>query len=348
MDRIIAHLDMDCFYCSCELKKRPGLKGFPIVVGSTGYRGVASAANYEAREKGVYSATPISEARKLCPRAVFLPVDMSYYKSESRKIMSILKDFSDDMQQVSIDEAYMDLTEFYKGFTDKKKMAKNIQDRILKETGLCCSIGMANSKVVAKIASDFRKPFGITVVDDAKEFLNPLPIESLPGIGKVTKKNYHRNGVMTIGDLANMDRFSVLDKFRIQGVRYLNIALGLDRSIIRHRGLSKSVGRERTFSEDIGDWDEIKNKLNNLCKRVYIDLKDYYFKTVSIKVRYSDFSTITRDVTLNTATQSEEAIMDSVNSLIDNCRSDKDIRLVGVKLSNLAYGLGNQTKLSMY
>jgi len=339
---------MDCFYCSCELKRRPGLEGFPVVVGSTGYRGVASAANYEARKFGVYSATPVSEARRLCPRAVFLPVDMQYYKSESRNVMSILERFAGDIQQVSIDEAYLDLTDVSKGFSSLEEMTTYIQTVILIETGLGCSIGVAESKVVSKIASDFKKPFGITVVRDVKAFLDPLPIDALPGIGKVTKKNYLKNGVHTIGDLARMEKFTVLDRFRIHGVRYQNIALGLDRSIIKHRGKSKSVSRERTFSEDLSDWNMIKGKLENLCRRVHLDLKDYFFKTVSIKVRYSDFSTITRDITLNTATQSEEVIRDNVSTLFDRCFSEKDIRLVGVKLSNLACGLGTQTELGMF
>lgn len=348
MDQVIAHIDMDCFFCSCEIKRDPSLAGKPVIVGSTGNRGVVSAANYEARGFGVFSATPISRARELCPDGVFLPVDFRLYRKESRAIMEIFADLADDMQQVSVDEAYLELTGFSRGFNTLEDMAAHIQQRVTSESGLTCSVGIAESRIVAKIASDYRKPAGITVVRDAKGFLAPLPITKIPGIGKVSSRQYYARGIKTIGDLSRYSRFQILEMFGKHSVQYYDLALGEDRSGIVHRDCVKSVSRERTFPEDNNDRQALKQKLEELCHMVHKDLKGQGFRTVSIKLRNSDFSTMTRDRSLGRTSYSAEDILWSAGSLFEENYMGTDIRLIGVRVSNLSAETSVQKTLLSY
>jgi nucleotidyltransferase/DNA polymerase involved in DNA repair len=349
LNSIIAHIDMDCFFCSCELKRDKSLKEKPIIVGGVGFRGVVSAANYEARKFGVYSATPIKIARKLCPEGVFLSPDKNYYKSESDKIMNLLYQFTNTIKQVSVDEAYLDLTIYSKKFNNLFDMAKSIQEKIKKETDLSCSIGVSNSLIVAKIASDFKKPSGITIVLNPKEFLAPLDIKKIPGIGKVLVKKYYEHGIKTIKDLSKKDKFYILDNFGMQGIYFQNIANGLDRTKITQNESIKSVSREKTFSNDTNDILILKNEIRKLCEMIYYDLKNYEFKTVSIKIRYQDFKTITRDITLNTHTNSFDEILSNTLNLFDlYYDTKKNIRLLGIKLSHLTCGKDFQITLLNY
>lgn len=333
---IIAHVDMDCFFCACELKRDPSLADKPIMVGATGERGVISAANYEARKFGVFSATPISKARNLCPDGIFLRPDFELYRQESDHFMEILQDIADDFVQVSIDEAYLDLTEYSKIFDSLHTMAQFIKKLIKKKTRLTCSIGIANSRIISKIASDFNKPDGITIVDNPKEFLKELPIEKIPGIGKVSKRHYHQNNIYKIGDLVGKDKFWIIDRFGQHGIYYQNVALGLDTSGLVHHGKRKSISRERTFMQDCSDEHIINNKFQELCNKVHDDLGTRSFKTISIKVRYSDFTTITKDRSLNIPTNSLELIRQNIFHLWNQCEK-QNIRLIGVKLSNLTH-----------
>lgn len=347
MEPIIAHIDMDCFFCSCEEKRNPTLTGKPVIVGSSGDRGVVSAANYEARKYGVFSATPIAKARRLCPMGIYLDTDKDYYAQISAKIMSILETFADDMEQVSIDEAYLDLTNFRTRFSSVVHMAKYIRKVILNQTGLSASIGVAESRYVAKIASDFKKPAGIIIVTDAKKFLAPLAIGKIPGIGRVSKQYYQQNGVHTIGDLAALDTFKVLDLFGKGGLTFQTVAQGKDKTGLSHREKAKSISRENTFYSSLRDVGLLEQLCNDLCERVYQDLDTMYCKTVSIKVRYSDFQTITRDETLQTPTCSLATIKQAVKNLIRRCiEVGQEIRLIGVKVSNLISFTGQQLLLT--
>jgi len=341
---LIAHIDMDCFFCSCEIKRSPKFAGKPVIVGSTGNRGVVSAANYEARKFGVFSATPISKARILCPDGVYLGVDKKYYFEESKKIMKLLNNVSTEIQQVSVDEAYLELTEYAERFDSFEDMALSIKKMIQDECDLSCSIGIAESKIVAKIASDFKKPGGITIVRDAKEFLAPLVIEKIPGIGRVSKKYYHEQGIHTIGDLAELSRARVVEMFGKHALFFHDISLGKERSQIKSHRDRKSISRETTFFPDINSKSLITDELSVISHRVFKDLGKKYFKTVGIKVRFSDFTTITRDITLPIHCRSFLDIRNNAMSLLDEIPSGK-IRLLGVRLSKLISGKEVQTTL---
>lgn len=337
MQQIIAHIDMDCFFCSCEEKIKPEYKGNPVIVGGTGTRGVVSAANYEARRYDVYSATPIGLARKLCPDGIYLPVNYSLYKQESQNIMQIFSKLTKNMLQVSIDEAYLDLTELFKQFSNLESMARYIKNQVKIETGLTCSVGVAESKIVAKIASDFNKPDGVTIVKDAKTFLAPLSIGKIPGVGKKSLENYEDRQIFTIEDLGNQRQSRIFEIFGSQGVFYHRVANGLDFSKIEPRGVMKSLSRENTLIKDTSNLFELEEEIKGISKQLKKDLKDNFFKTVSIKLRYSDFTTLTRDVTLKTPMSSLKIIKNEALELFRaTITSQQKVRLIGVKLANLS------------
>lgn len=331
---MIAHLDMDCFFAACEEKYNPELKGEAVVVGAlpTDKRGVVATANYKAREFGIHSAMPISKAYRLCPNAKFVKPTFGIYKKESEAVMNIIRRYSPIVRQVSVDEAYFDLSHYEDNF---ENVAKRIQSEILTLTKLTCSIGLCESKYVAKIASDFRKPFGITQVKNICEFLEDLPVQKMSGIGRVARARLNTCGVKTIGDLARYDTCTLLEHFGKWGLHFQRIARGLDSTGVNvNRGIAKSVSRERTFQED-RDIDECNEVISKLCKVLKNDLKKLNYKTVSIKIRYSNFSTITRDRSLGHHHNDEGTIKKIAMSLIDKVSRDKKVRLLGIKLSNL-------------
>ncbi|MGM5488326.1 MAG: DNA polymerase IV [Nanobdellota archaeon] len=330
---MIAHVDMDCFFCACEVKHNPEFAGKPVIVGSTGSRGVVSTANYEARQFNVFSATPISIARHRCPDGIFLPVDYGLYSQESKRVMGILEDIADDMQQVSVDEAYLDISRFIKTFNSLEDAAQAIKDRIYERTKLTCSIGISHSKVAAKIASDYRKPGGITIVRDMKEFLAPLPIGKIPGIGKVSKQRYQSLGILTIGDLAKKDRFWVIDNLGKAGVHFQDLAWGIDHSHLERR-TTKSHSREHTLQQDTADTDGLLKVLISLAERVHKDTQQS-FRVISIKIRYNDFTTITRDRSLSAPIRSLPLLTETARALFLENYEQKPVRLIGVKVSNL-------------
>ena len=349
MERIITHLDMDCFFCQCEEKQNPALKNNPVIVGSTGGRGVVSAANYEARKYGVFSATPISVARKLCPEGFFLPVNKTLYKQESDKIMSALGSVCDGFEQVSVDEAYLDITSIYFSYGNLEKVGLFLQNVVKDNSQMSCSVGISNSRYVSKIASDYRKPGGITVVEDVSRFLFSLDIGKIPGIGKVSKKKFNSLDVWTIGELAEMDKFKLMDSFGVYGVQLQNIAKGLDRTGLNKNERIKSYSRENTFSSDVSDFSFLKDSLRDLCERVHVDLGNYFFRTVSLKIRYQDFVTITRDVSLKTSSRDIDIILDKSFELFEkNYTRGRPVRLIGVKLSNITGGTDRQLTLDSF
>ncbi|MGM5483082.1 MAG: DNA polymerase IV [Nanobdellota archaeon] len=349
MEKIIAHLDMDCFFCQCEIKKKPELGKKPVIVGNTGARGVVSAANYEARKFGVYSAIPISRARMLCPEGIFLPVDKSLYSKESSKIMDNLALVVEDIEQVSIDEAYLDITMLTLEKGSMENAAQYLQSLVKNASGMSCSVGVSNSRIVSKIASDFKKPGGITIVRDTKKFLADLDIGKIPGIGKVTKQRFIAKNVKTIGELADMDKFKLMDDFGRHGVVLQNVARGLDRTYLSKRYKAKSYSREDTFSEDVSCYSVLLDNFMEISKRVVKDLSNYYFRTVSIKIRYSNFKTITRDFSFKTPQSSIKAVEKASRELFDrNYERGRGVRLIGVKLSNISGGTEKQLTLSTF
>ncbi len=349
MEQIIAHIDMDCFFCACEEKYNPKLKGKPVIVGGRDGRGVVATANYEARKYGVHSAMPGSKAKMLCPNGIYLPSNHTMYRDESCEVMKILKKYTHNFEQVSIDEAYLDLTKFARRFNSLKEMGEYIKKEVFEKTKLTCSMGISSSRIVSKIASDYKKPSGITVVENQKLFLRNLPITKIPGIGKKSKEVYFKNGVHKIGDLVNKNKFFILDHFGKQGIKYQKLAMGMDKSKIQKRVGHKSYSRETTFSQNKYKPLELKTDLLALCDRVYTDLKGEYYKTVSIKIRYYDFTSITRDYSLKTPDNSLNKIKEKALELFfKNIDSEKSVRLIGVKLANLSGRKEKQTKLKQF
>jgi nucleotidyltransferase/DNA polymerase involved in DNA repair len=346
---ILAHIDMDCFFCSCEIKHKPELKGTPVIVGGTSARGVISAANYEARKFGVYSAIPGSIAKKLCPQGNFLKGNMQLYREESQNVMQVLRTFSDDIVQASVDEAYLDLTELAKEFSSLEEMGTHIKDTVKEQTGLTCSIGISECRVTAKIASDFNKPDGCTVVTNQKEFLAPLDIKKFPGIGKKSVKKYYQKNINTIGDLAAANVFTLLDIGGMYAINYQQIAKGERQAKLTHREGRKSISAERTFQEDTSSTQKLDETIAKLCEHIHQKIQDKYFKTISIKLRYKNFDTITRDYSVHTMTNSLEKIKEITRlALHQNYQGDSPIRLIGVKISNFVKESNIQTTLDSF
>jgi DNA polymerase IV (archaeal DinB-like DNA polymerase) len=335
--QIIAHVDMDCFFAAVEERNNLKLKGKPVIIGASPRqkRGVVSTANYVARKYGIHSAMPISQAYKLCPHGIFIQSDYHKYKSTSQKIMQILSLFATRMEPLGIDEAFIDITSFAKETGDLKKAALKIKDTIYCSTGLTCSVGLASSRYVAKIASDYDKPNGITIVHDQKSFLEQMSVNKICGIGKATKEVLNKIGISTIGDLAKHDRFSLLDKFGEHIIHYQEIARGNDKTSLSEEEYQiKSVSKEITFQEDIF-LDDCYEYIDQIMKYIMEGLGKLSYKTVSIKVRFSDFSTITRSISLDFLKFDEMSVISAASSLLSQVNDTRKIRLFGIKVSNL-------------
>ena len=350
MKQVIAHVDMDCFFAACEEKKNPTLKGKPVIIGASprDKRGVVSTANYEARKFGVHSAMPISKAYSLCPQGIYIKGNSKLYKENSILAMNALKIFASRFEQVSIDEAYLDITEFVKECENLEEAGKRIINEVFNATQLTCSIGISESRSVSKIASDFKKPFGITVVNDAKSFLKDLSISKIPGIGKKTSEKMFSLGISTIGQLANAEIFFLLDNFGKHIIKYQEIAKGNNYSGVSSREKKrKSASREITFSEDI-ELEKCREYIIELGNKILKDISKSTFKTISIKVRYGDFKTITRDFSLKTPANDLNQIYYFTNKLLDEITDKRKIRLFGIKVSNLEHLKSKQMKLECF
>lgn len=343
MERITLHLDMDSFYSSVEVRERPELYGFPVVVGSDpkggSGRGVVSTCSYEARKFGLHSGMPISKAYKLCPNAAYLPVNMKLYKEVSAELMDTIRIFADRFQQVSVDEAYLDIGESIDDYESATLLAGKIKSEVKRLHGLTCSIGVAPNKVIAKIASDFNKPDGLTVVrpENIQDFLFPLNISRIPGIGRKTQPILSEMGIETVGQLATCDVQLLIGKFGKFGVVMHQLANGIDMREVKEREEVKSVSTEDTFDEDISDPVQIEEAFSILTEKVHASMlkKRFRFRTVTIKVRYEDFRTYTRAKTLNAATTDREAIRKTALNLMEEFTGKGRFRLLGVGVTKL-------------
>ena len=343
--RSIIHLDMDAFYASVEMLDDPELRGKPVVVGGLSSRSVVSAASYEARKFGVHSAMPTLTAKKLCPDCIFLPVRMNRYREMSGQIMAIFQRVTPLVEPISLDEAFLDVTGSEKLFGKGQEIASSIRDMISNETGLTASAGVASSKLVAKIASDLDKPDGITVVEPGREleFLAPLPIIRLWGVGGNTLKTLNMLSVQTVGDLAALPLEILTTKFGKLGTHLYYSARGIDERPVVPAREAKSIGHEDTFSEDIKDMKVIRKKLLSLATRVGRRLRRHEKegKTISVKVKFSDFSTNTRSITLKNATSdSREIYQQSLELLNKTDAGRRPLRLLGTSVSNLVSSSG--------
>lgn len=339
--RAIIHLDMDAFYAAVEVLDDPELKGKPVIVGGSKERGVVSSASYEARKFGVHSAQPIATAARLCPQGVFLPVRMWRYQEISQQIFKIFQRFSPLVEPLSLDEAFLDVTGSTRLFGTPEEIARKIKEQVVEETGLTVSAGVAPSKFVAKIASDMQKPDGLTIVPEGKveEFLEPLPIEKLWGVGKATRKILAHLGVRTIGDLGLLSSKLLVRKLGKQGLHLYLLAKGVDEREVEPEREVKSVGHEDTYPIDISDVEEARKQLLSLATRVAKRLRGYGLvgKTVTLKVKYYDFVQITRSITLGEPTDDNRKIFQTCCDLLEKTEvGRRPVRLLGISLSQLS------------
>jgi len=339
--RIILHLDMDSFYASVEMQGRPELRGKPVVIGADPNhgkgRGVVATCSYEARAFGIRSAMPISQAFVLCPHAVFLPPDFPRYGKASADVMAILKAHGFPLQQVSIDEAFLDVSHLgtFPAATD---LAVRIKDTILTHLGLTCSIGLAPTKVVAKIASDVHKPGGLTIVEPENlvSFLAPMPVRKIPGIGKKSEAELFEMGIRTIRDLAVFDIQVLIARFGRSAIALQDIAAGIDTSEVKERDGVKSMSRETTFSNDTDDGQLIAATMGALAEEVCRNLSDesLHCRTVTVKVRYQGFITRTKARTLPHYTGDPVIVRMCAHALLRDMFDGRKIRLLGIRLSS--------------
>jgi DNA polymerase IV len=337
--RIIAHLDFDAFFAAVEENLDPSLKGKPVIVGG-GERGVVSTANYVARRYGVHSAMPLRTARRLCPHGVYLPGHHKLYAEYSKRLMAMLDEYSPLVEQISLDEAFVDLTGTEKLFGSPVRTARLMQKRVADELKLSISVGLATNKLLAKVASDFKKPAGFTVVHPGEEasFLAPLPVEKLPGVGPALLSQLRDRGVVTVGDLARIPPHLLRLSFGEWGESLAHRARGEDPRLVTPREEVKSISREHTFEEDVSDQGVLESTLialtEDVCRR--LRRKRLEARTVTVKIRYSDFVTHTCSHTLARPMDVDEVFFEEVLALFRTRRRRRyHLRLLGVGVSNL-------------
>jgi len=342
--RAIVHLDLDAFYAAVEMLDHPELEGKPVVVGGRG-RGVVAAASYPAREFGIHSAMPMYQALQLCPEAVVLPPRFSRYRDYSRRVIKILRQTSPLVEQISIDEAYLDLTDLVTAWEEAADIARDLQERVREEVRLSASLGVATNKLVAKVASDHHKPGGLTVVRPGEEaaFLAPLPVRVLWGVGPVTADKLQQMGIHTVGQLAQLSADDLRDHFGRRGAEMAQQARGMDERVVVTDHERKSVSQERTFPHDLRDARSLKNQLRRLSKGVaqHLHTAELAAGTVAIKLRYSDFETLTRQMSLPVPTDDERVIYRAALVLLKRTwQRGRPVRLLGVAGQNLSPPVG--------
>lgn len=344
--RAIVHFDLDAFYCSVELLRHPELKDKPLVVGGRAdQRGVVAAASYKAREFGVHSAMSMFRAQQLCKDLVILPMQRSHYQMYSRIVMGILKSVAPQIEQVSIDEAWLDFTPTLNEWHAVLERVKALQVRIRRDLGLPNSVGIATNKMIAKIASDFNKPNGFTVVEPGEEvaFLAPLPVSKIPGIGPKMTERLNNLGIALVRDLARIPEADLVSRFGKWGQGMARWANGIDDRPVESVREAKSMSQERTFSRDISDPEELDSCLKRMSDEVARQLSKDALQafTIQIKIRYPDFTTFTRQVTLATATADSAIIFKSAQILLERIwQPGTPVRLLGVGCSNLTHSAG--------
>ncbi len=332
---------MDAFYASVEQRDNPELRGKPVVVGgSPAGRGVVAAASYEARKFGVKSAMPAAQAVRLCPDIVFIRPRFDHYREISLFIRSIFYEYTELVEPLSLDEAYLDVTQNHKNIRSATLIAKEIRRRIREETGLAASAGVAPNKFLAKIASDLDKPDGLAIIppDKAEAFIAELPIGKFHGIGKATEAKMHKLGIYKGADLRKWDENELHRHFGKVAKFYYAIARGDDPREVKPQRIRKSVGTEKTFSEDLSDVNRMRSFLSGQAEKVADRMKRIptQGKTVTLKIRYDNFETITRATSLNQPTNDAEVIIGYIEELFTETQADeRKVRLLGVTVSNL-------------
>jgi len=353
MSRLILHVDMNAFFASCEQAVHPELRNRPIIVGGDPKtrKGIVLAASYEARYKGVKTAMLVREALRLCPEAEIVRSTHKLYSQMSKSVMALFDDFTPLKQQGSIDEAFLDMTGTEHIFGDYRAAAKKIQTKLLKELNLPCSIGIAHNKLLAKMGSDYKKPLGITTLfkGEVKEKLWPLKVGALYGVGRKSVPRLEALGIKTIGDLAVYDVIQLIEHFGQKSGEYMHKSangLGSDR-LNESKVASRSVGNELTYSTNISSTQQIKREILLLSDQVGHRLRKSGLtgKTISVKIRFNDFTTITRSKTLIAPTHHTDTIYDVAMALIEKAGVYRPIRLLGVTVTNFKEDTYNQLSL---
>ena len=339
--RKIIHIDMDAFYASVEQRDRPELKGKPVIVGGDpNSRGVVAACSYEARKYGVHSALASSIAYKRCPQAVFIRPRFDAYRAVSNDIREIFFEFTDLVEPLSLDEAFLDVTENHKGMASATLVAEEIKKKIRAETGnLTASAGVSFNKFIAKVASDVNKPDGITVVtpEMADEFIDKLPIRKFFGVGKVTEEKMLNLGIQTGADLKKFKKENLIQLFGKSGSYFYNIAHGLDDRPVEPNRIRKSIGKETTLIEDIDDIEQMLEILENIAVRLEKSLINREAKghTITLKIKFFDFQSITRSVTVDEPADNASVMMKYVKPLLSKTEAGrKKVRLLGISISS--------------
>jgi len=360
--RRILHIDVDAFFASVEQRDFPELRGKPIAVGLNAVRGVVASASYEARKFGVRSAMPSSQALKLCPDLIFVKGRMEEYKKISQEIFSIFARYTDILEPVSIDEAFLDVTDVYEKYTYAMEIAKLIRKNVREEVGLVVSAGVSYNKFLAKIASDWRKPDGLCVIhpDRAAAFIDRLPVKAIWGVGPVTQKKMESLGIRTGKDLREQDISFLNQQFGKAGISFYNFARGIDNREVTTSRIRKQVSAEVTFSHDEGNLQKLEEALEGIVDRLITRLEKNNFSgtSLTLKVRFHNFKNITRSETTDRILADKPHILELAKKLLENVdRGGQTVRLLGVSIGNrveeekpetlLPLSIGEQTELPL-
>lgn len=337
MDKVIMHYDMDAFYASIEIRDNPHLRGKAVIVGTK----VVTTCSYEARKFGLHSAMSVKEARKLCPRGIYLPCDKDKYAKVAYEIQNLVLKMSDKVEFVAFDEAYVDITELYKKYKNLEYIAKKFRERIYKKVGLTCSVGIAYNKLAAKIASEINKPNGFYIINNEEEFIEYIrnkDIRKIPGIGKKTEILLNSRGIFKVEDLYKKSLIELQGYFgHSRGIQLYENARGIDNSFVSNERQHKSIGNETTLNSPIRNEDFVREAIKKIFDSVYERLKDknFYAKTLSIKIRYSNREISQRSKSLKDFSKNYNDFYRVLMELLDQINLDKEIILYGFTFSNL-------------
>ncbi len=337
--RKIIHIDMDAFYASVEQRDNPDLRGKPVAVGGSAERGVVAAASYEARQFGVKSAMPSKIAASRCPHLIFVRPRFDAYKAVSQQIRSIFYDYTDLVEPLSLDEAYLDVTSNKKGMLSATRIAVEIRKRIFEETQLTASAGISLNKFLAKTASDVKKPNGLFLIppDQAEVFVERMAIEKFFGIGKVTAEKMHKMGISTGRDLKKWSELSLVDRFGKAGYYYYKIARAIDNRSVNPNRIQKSLGAENTFSSDLMNYESVRKELIEISEVLErrMERSKTAGRTLTVKAKYTDFRIVTRSKTIDQWIENINQIQSIYEELLTAIPIENGIRLLGLSLSNL-------------
>ncbi len=352
--RKIIHVDMDAFYVSVELRDRPDLKGLPVVVAWEGERSVVCAASYEVREYGVHSAMSVAKAKQLCPKAIYLSPNFNKYRAVSTQIREIFKKHTDLIEPLSLDEAYLDVTENKLDIPFATEVAQLIRQDIFETTGLTASAGVAPNKFLAKIASDWNKPNGLTVISPQKmmDFLMPLPVQKIPGVGRVTLSKMHHLKIYTVSDLATHSLGELVHHFGSYGYRLFQLAQGIDRRAVKPDREPKQISAENTFVSDLAI-EEIADTLLPLAEKVAASAqrKGQFGHCVTLRLKTADFRTLTRSITLSHVLHEADEILQQALQLLDQLSPEEKsqhYRLAGIGISQFLSREAVESQLSLF